>query len=80
MVDADSVLQGMQERDKWRRRTELLERSLGEVRDRRRRIEIRLKKLERDLSHLQMLGDSIADIAQLPSSIQVRNAPRGPIL
>jgi septal ring factor EnvC (AmiA/AmiB activator) len=80
MVDADSVLQGMQERDKWRRRTELLERSLGEVRDRRRRIEVRLKKLERDLSHLKMLGDSIAEIAQLPSSIQVRNAPRGPIL
>jgi len=80
MVDADSVLQGMQERDKWRRRTELLERSLGEVRDRRRRIELRLKKLERDLANMKLLGDSIAEVAQAPSSIPVRYAPRGPLL
>lgn len=78
MVDADSVLQGVQERDKWRRRAEFLERSLAEVRDRRRRLEARLKKLDRDLAHLKMLGDSIPEIAN-PSTIEVRSAPRGPL-
>lgn len=80
MMDADSVLQGMQERDKWRRRAELLERSLGEVRERRRRLEARLKRLERDLAHLRMLGDSVVDLARPPSNFEVRNAPRGPLL
>ncbi|MGP8078605.1 MAG: hypothetical protein ACLQD8_05550 [Thermoplasmata archaeon] len=79
MVDADSVLQGMQERDKWSRRVELLERSLGEVRDRRRRVQTRLKKLERDLALLHKIGDSVVDIAN-PSTIEVRSAPRGPLL
>jgi len=80
MVDADSVLQGMQERDKWRRRVELLERSLGEVRDRRRRVSARLKRLERDLSRLRLLGDSILELAHRPSTYEVRSAPRGPLL
>jgi uncharacterized coiled-coil DUF342 family protein len=80
MVDADSVLQGVQERDKWRRRADLLERSLVEVRDRRRRVEVRLKKLERDLSNLRLLSDSILDIAHPPTTLEVRSAPRGPLL
>ncbi|MGB6501331.1 MAG: hypothetical protein WBG19_08045 [Thermoplasmata archaeon] len=80
MVDADSVLQGVQERDKWHRRADLLERSLLEVRDRRRRIEARLKKLERDLSNLRLLSDSVLDIAHSPTHLEVRSAPRGPLL
>ena len=79
MVDADTVLQGVQERDKWRRRAEFLERSLREVRERRRRVEVRLKRLERDLVHLQMLGDSILTIAHAPTTVEVRSAPRGPL-
>jgi hypothetical protein len=79
MVDADSVLQGMAEREKWHRRAELLERSLNEVRDRRRRVEYRLKRLERDLAHLRMIGDAVVDVAN-PSTIEVRGAARGPLL
>ncbi|HTP55511.1 MAG TPA: hypothetical protein VML53_02440 [Thermoplasmata archaeon] len=80
MVDADSVLQGVQEREKWRHRVELLERSLAEVHERRRRAELRLKKLERDLAHLAQLGDSIIDLARPSSNFEVRSAPRGPLL
>jgi predicted nucleic acid-binding Zn-ribbon protein len=79
MVDADSVLQGVQERDKWRRRAEFLERSLREVRERRRRLEARLKRLERDLVHLQMIGDSMGEIARPAIPVEVRSAPRGPL-
>jgi chromosome segregation ATPase len=79
-MDTDSVLQGVQERDKWRQRVELLERSLAEVRVRRRRAEARLKKLERDLTHLKMLSDSIVDLAHAAVPLEVRVAPRGPLL
>ncbi len=80
MVDADSVLQGVQERDKWRRRVDLLERSLSEVRGRRRRVELRIKKVDRDLLQLKRLSDSVLDLAHAPSSIEVSRAPRGPLL
>lgn len=80
MVDADSVLQGMQEREKWRRRAELLERSLGEVRERRRRLQLRLKRLDVDLAHLRMLDDVFVDLPRSPSNFEVRSAPRGPLL
>lgn len=80
MVDADSVLQGVQERDKWSHRVELLERSLGEIRDRKRRIEHRLKRLERELLRLRQLGDTVLEIAHPASSYEVRSAPRGPLL
>ena len=81
MVDADSVLEGVQEREKWRHRVELLERSLAEVRDRRRRAQWRLKRLERDLTHLLQLGDAALEIAHpAATSFEVRSAPRGPLL
>jgi len=80
MVDADTVLQGMQERDKWRHRVELLERSLDEVRDHRRRIAQRLKRLERDLARLRIVSESVLEIAHRPPHYEVRSAPRGPLL
>jgi septal ring factor EnvC (AmiA/AmiB activator) len=81
MVDAVTVLQGIQELDKWRRRVEVLERSLGDIRERRRRLQTRLRKLERDVARLRALGDSMVDLAARPSQmIEVHNAPRGPLL
>jgi len=81
MVDAVTVLQGIQELQKWRRRVEVLERSLGDVQERRRRLQSRLRKLERDVARLRALGDTMVDLAARPTPvIEVRNAPRGPLL
>ncbi|HTW56437.1 MAG TPA: hypothetical protein VMG36_08380 [Thermoplasmata archaeon] len=79
MVDAVTVLQGIQERDKWRRRAELLAESLAQVQERRRRTQARLRRLDRDISKLRKVASSMPDIAHTPSR-EVRVAPLGPIL
>jgi len=81
MIDAVTVLQGIQERDKWQRRAEVLERSLGEVRERLRRTRLKLRRVERDLVRIRQLADSMPDLAIRPSpTYEVRSAPRGPLL
>ncbi len=59
MVDATSVVAGVQERDKWRHRVDLLERSLREVRERRRQLERQLRRLTRELANLKIAAESI---------------------
>ena len=64
MVDVDSVLLSVQERDKWRHRMELLERSLREVRERRRRLELRLRRIHKELARLRVTAESLLDLAR----------------
>jgi len=64
MVDVDSVLLSVQERDKWRHRMELLERSLREVRERRQRLELRLRRIKKDLAKLRVTADAVLDLAR----------------
>jgi len=61
MVDVDSVLLSVQERDKWRNRMEVLEQSLREVRDRRRRLETRLRRIKRELNRIRVTVDAVLD-------------------
>jgi len=61
MVDVDSILLSVQERDKWRKRAEVLERALRDVRDHRRRLETRLRRVKKDLSRLRIAVDAVLD-------------------
>jgi phage shock protein A len=79
MVDAVTVLQGIQERDKWRRRAELLQASLAQVQDRRRRLQTRLRRMDRDIAKLRQVANQMSDIAHVPPR-EVRVAPLGPLL
>jgi predicted nucleic acid-binding Zn-ribbon protein len=63
MVDADSVLQNVQERDKWRHRMETLERSLAQIRGERLREELRLRRLRKEIARLQAALDEVLDSA-----------------
>ncbi len=65
MVDADSVLQNVQERDKWRRRMELLERSLEETRLRRLKEEAHLARLRRELREVRRRLEAVLDAAKI---------------
>jgi septal ring factor EnvC (AmiA/AmiB activator) len=76
VVDVDSVLLSVQERDKWRRRMELLERSLGEVRERRRRLEARLRRIKKELSRLRITAEAVLDLTRTALPAEVPNAPR----
>jgi hypothetical protein len=80
MVDVDSVLQGVRERDNWGRRLELLERSLRELQGRRRRLEARLRRVRKELARLPLLAEAIGSGSISSPSIEVYNAPRGPLL
>lgn len=76
MVDVDSVLMSVQERDKWRHRMELLERSLREVREKRHRVEARLRRIKKELSRLRITVDAVRDLTRTPVTIEVRHAAR----
>jgi predicted nucleic acid-binding Zn-ribbon protein len=77
MVDVDSALLSVQERDNWRRRMEVLERSLADVRERRRRLEVRLRRLRRELVRLRDAGE--ATLRNLNPAVEmVRAAPSAP--
>ncbi|MGD0250342.1 MAG: hypothetical protein ABSB97_05600 [Thermoplasmata archaeon] len=76
MVDVDSVLLSVQERDKWRRRMELLERSLGEVRVQRRRLESRLRRIKKDLARFRLTADAVLDLRRTALPPEVTHAPR----
>lgn len=76
MVDVDSVLLSVQERDKWRRRMELLERSLREVRDKRHRIELRLHRVKKELARLRVTIDALRELSRGPDAAEVAHATR----
>jgi hypothetical protein len=58
-MDVDTVLVSVQERDKWRRRLGLLQESLTDLKDRRTRVEARLRKIKRDLARLSEVSDAV---------------------
>jgi septal ring factor EnvC (AmiA/AmiB activator) len=61
MVDVDSALLSVQERDNWRRRMEVLEQSLVEVRDQRHKLELRLQRVRKELARLRVLAEAVVD-------------------
>jgi chromosome segregation ATPase len=61
MVNTESVLLNVQEREKWRRRMDLLERSLGELREQRRRVEIRLRRVREEIARLQFAANAVLE-------------------
>lgn len=67
MVDVDSVLLSVQERDKWRHRMELLERSLRDVQERRERLEVRLRRVRKELARLRVTTDALLDLSRRQS-------------
>jgi len=76
MVDVDSVLLSVQERDKWRRRLELLERSLTDVRERRRRLELRLRRIKKELVRLTHTQAEFVPPPRSPPTLELNSAPR----
>ena len=61
MVDTESVLLNVQEREKWRRRMDLLDRTLAELRSQRRRVELRLRRIRQEISRLQIAADAVVE-------------------
>lgn len=59
-MDVDTVLASVQERDKWRRRLEVLQAALADVRDREVRAAARLRRLKRELARVQDLAEAIS--------------------
>lgn len=78
MASVDSALAGVQERDKWRRRLEVLEASLGEVLERRRRLELKLRKVRRELQRLERTAREYVGMGPPGSRSEVTGVPRGP--
>jgi len=78
MVDVDSILLSVQERDKWRNRVEVLERSLHDVRDRRRRLETRLRRVKKEISRLRITVDAVLDLSRTRARQDMTNAPGTP--
>ncbi|MCI4339943.1 MAG: hypothetical protein L3K06_02675 [Thermoplasmata archaeon] len=58
-MDVDAVLLSLQERDKWRRRLDLLQSSLEEIRARRTRLQDRLRSIKRELGRVAHVSDSL---------------------
>ena len=58
-MDVDAVLLSVQERDKWRRRLDLLQSSLDEVRARRVRLQDRLRAIKRELGRFARVSDAL---------------------
>ncbi len=72
MVDVDSVLLSVQERDKWRRRMETLSRALEEVQERRRRLEARLRRIKQELSRLRITHAELTNRGPARVPVEVR--------
>jgi hypothetical protein len=66
MVDTESVLLNVQEREKWRRRMDLLDRTLGELRTQRRRVETRLHRIRQEIARLQVAADAVVEFGGRP--------------
>jgi chromosome segregation ATPase len=63
MVDTESVLLNVQEREKWQRRMDLLDRTLAELRSQRRRVETRLRRIRQEIARVQLAADSVVEFA-----------------
>jgi phage shock protein A len=80
MAHVDSALAGVEERDKWRRRLEVLETSLAELLDRRRRLEQRLKQVRDELQKLERTAREFVDLGTGSGPREVANVVHGPFL
>lgn len=78
MVDVDSILLSVQERDKWRNRVNVLEGSLRDVRERRRRLETRLRRVKKELNRLRITVDAVLDRSRTPARTSMTHAPGTP--
>ena len=80
-MDVDAVLQSLQERDKWRGRLQLLQASLRDLRGRERRVQVRLRRIKRELAQLSRLSDALLDQSRHQyTGGAVRARPSGPEL
>jgi hypothetical protein len=75
MVDVDSALLSVQERDNWRRRMEVLERSLADVRNQRRRVEARLRRVRKELTRLRIAAEAVLDLSKPTRRLEVVRVP-----
>jgi septal ring factor EnvC (AmiA/AmiB activator) len=66
-MDVDIVLLSVRERDNWRRRLELLEQTLDEIRGRRSQMESRMKRLKKDLQKLAKAARASVPSSSRPS-------------
>jgi hypothetical protein len=73
-MDVETVLLSVQERDNWRRRLELLEKALAGVRESKRRVEVRLRRLKRELSQMRHFADNAFDQTFRASPTRTANA------
>ncbi|HTT16657.1 MAG TPA: hypothetical protein VMH49_04795 [Thermoplasmata archaeon] len=80
MGRVDSAFAGVQERDKWRRRLEALERALEELTERRRRLELRLRRVHAELGKLERTAREFVEIHGRFPTGEVTVAARGPFL
>jgi septal ring factor EnvC (AmiA/AmiB activator) len=64
MVDVDSALASVQERDNWRRRMEVLERTLAEVREQRKKLEVRLRRVRKELARVRLATEAALEISR----------------
>ncbi|MGI0070929.1 MAG: hypothetical protein ACRECT_02480 [Thermoplasmata archaeon] len=75
MVDIDSALLSVQERDNWRRRMDVLEHTLAEVREQRERLRIRLRRVRKELSRLRARADAIFDLSRPTQPPEMTRVP-----
>ncbi len=75
MVDVESALASVRERDNWRRRMEALERSLDEVREQRRKLELRLRRVRKELVRLRQATEAVLDLARSATRPEVMRVP-----
>ncbi|MCI4331701.1 MAG: hypothetical protein L3K19_07660 [Thermoplasmata archaeon] len=73
-MDLDSVLQNVQERDKWRHRLATLQRSLRDVTDQRVRVQRKLRRLRRELRKLHDYSDAVLSHTVTPANPQAIHA------
>jgi ATP phosphoribosyltransferase len=64
VVDVESVLLSVEERDKWRHRMETLLSSLKDTQEKRRRLEVRLRRIKSELARLHEIGPGLFDPAR----------------
>ncbi|HYB63516.1 MAG TPA: hypothetical protein VEE86_03730 [Thermoplasmata archaeon] len=80
MGRVDSAIAGVQERDKWRHRLEALERALGELSDRRRKLELRMHRVHKELVKLEQTSREFAEVRGRLPGAEVNVGPHGPVL
>jgi chromosome segregation ATPase len=80
MGRVDSAIAGVQERDRWRHRLEALERTLLDLTERRRRLELRLQRVHDELVKLERTAREFVEIHGRFPTGEVTVGPRGPLL